>query len=106
MHHHRFLCIVMRWPLHLALLPGAMPSLAQNAAERRNWFNDPFFQITSQAVRCPVPAGSYLTAAEQRAERGTSCWLAGKCARSSAYAYDQDIARALQARPSRAAVSG
>lgn len=108
MHHHhdhqRFRCIVLCWPLHLALLLGPMPCLAQDAAERRNWFNDPFFQIAAQAPRCPVPLGPDLTAAEQRAEahyraeRGTSCWLAGRCARSNAYAYDQDIARALQAR--------
>ena len=106
-HHHdhpRFRCIVLCWPLHLALLLGTMPGLAQDAAQRRNWFNDPFFQIVAQAPRCPVPLGPYLTAAEQRAEahyraeRGTSCWLAGRCARSNAYAYDQDIARALQAR--------
>ena len=95
-HHQRFGYIVPCWPLHLALLLGAVPGLAQDAAERRNWFNDPFFQIAAQAPRCPVPLGPYLTAAEQRAEahdraeRGTSCWLAGRCARSNAYAYDQE----------------
>ena len=94
----------LKWLLPLAALVGAMPLAAQDAAERRNWFNDPFFQIAAQAPRCPVPLGPYLTAAEQRAEahyraeRGTSCWLAGRCARSNAYAYDQEIARALQAR--------
>ena len=94
----------MKWLFWLAALLGTMPLGAQDAAERRNWFNDPFFQIAAQAPRCPVPLGPYLTAAEQRAEahyraeRGTSCWLAGRCARSNAYAYDQDIARALQAR--------
>lgn len=94
----------LKWLFPLAALVGTMPLGAQDAAERRNWFNDPFFQIAAQAPRCPVPLGPYLTAAEQRAEahyraeRGTSCWLAGRCARSNAYAYDQDIARALQAR--------
>ena len=94
----------MKWLFWLAALLGTMPLGAQDAAERRNWFNDPFFQIAAQAPGCPVPLGPYLTAAEQRAEahdraeRGTSCWLAGRCARSNAYAYDQDIARALQAR--------
>ena len=94
----------MKWLLCLAALLGTMPLGAQDAAERRNWFKAPFFQIAAQAPRCPVPLGPYLTAAEQRAEahdraeRGTSCWLAGRCARSNAYAYDQDIARALQAR--------
>jgi len=94
----------LKWLLPLAMLWGAMPLGAQDATERSNWFNDPFFQIAAQAPRCPVPLGPYLTAAEQRAEahyraeRGTSCWLAGRCARSNAYAYDQDIARALQTR--------
>lgn len=94
----------MKWLFWLAALLGTMPLGAQDAAERRNWFKDPFFQIAAQAPGCPVPLGPYLTAAEQRAEahyraeRGTSCWLAGRCARSNAYAYDQDIARALQAR--------
>jgi hypothetical protein len=94
----------LKWLFSLAMLWGAMPLAAQDAAERRNWFSDPFFQIAAQAPRCPVPLGPYLTVAEQRAEahyraeRGTSCWLAGRCARSNAYAYDQDIARALQAR--------
>lgn len=107
-----FQCPVLCGPLHLtllaalfvALLLAALPGAAQDTAERRNWFNDPFFQIAAQAPHCPVPLGPLLTAAEQRAEahyraeRGTSCWLAGRCARSNAYAYDQDIARALQAR--------
>lgn len=29
-----------------------MPLGAQDAAERRNWFKDPYFQIAAQAPRC------------------------------------------------------
>jgi osmotically-inducible protein OsmY len=54
---------------------------------------------------CPKPAGPRVTAAERRAqsqrraEKGTTCWLAKEqeCERSSTYAYDRDIATAIQA---------
>jgi hypothetical protein len=52
---------------------------------------------------CPTPAGPFVTEAEHRAEahhraeKGTSCWLAGDCERANAYAYDRDIAAALRA---------
>jgi hypothetical protein len=74
---------------------------AARADERRNWFDDPFFQFVAEQPGCPEPAGPRLTEAEQhaqahgRAERGTSCWLAGDCARASAYAYDRGIAERL-----------
>lgn len=73
------------------------------APERRNWFGDPFFQATSGMPDCPVPLGPMLTAEEQRhqahyrAERGTSCWLAGRCAESNAYRGDQALGARVQA---------
>jgi hypothetical protein len=89
------------FPLLLLLLAfglaGAQP------AEYRNWYHDPFFQISSAIDGCPLPAGPYQTESEQRlqahhrAEEGTSCWLAGKCERSNSYAYDQDIAASIRA---------
>lgn len=72
-------------------------------ADRRNWFEDPFFQVASGLPGCPVPEGPLLTFDEQRreahwrAERGTSCWLAGKCRDSSAYRYDKTLAPQVQA---------
>jgi len=69
--------------------------------ERRNWHNDPFFQISSGMMECPAPRGPYVTRtqmlaeAHHRAERGTSCWLAGKCDRPTSYHYDRDIAAAF-----------
>ena len=77
-------------------------ALAQQLPQKRNWFNDPFFQVSAQVPNCPVPAGPFLTEQERRAqahyraERGTSCWLAGNCDRPSSYAYDQGIAEDLQ----------
>ena len=37
-------------------------------------------------------------AAHSRAERGTSCWLAGRCATPNAYADDRDIAQSVRVR--------
>ena len=75
---------------------------ARAGGEERNWFDDPFFRISTSLADCPEPAGPYVTEAEMRgqshhrAEKGTSCWLAGQCDRPSSYAYDADIAVALR----------
>lgn len=71
---------------------------------RKNWFNDPFFQVRSGAPHCPTPLGPLLTEDEMkseshsRVERGTSCWMAGKCAQPNAYLYDAALAKSVQAR--------
>ena len=81
----------------------ASTALAQQSPERRNWFDDPFFQVSDKVPNCPVPAGPFITEAERRvqshgrAERGTTCWLVGKCERPNSYTYDKDIAQAVQA---------
>lgn len=86
-----------------ALLQAAPQATAQPAPPRHNWFGDPFFQVSDHIAGCPEPAGPRLTERErrvrshERAERGTTCWLAGQCDRHSAYAYDADIAQAAQA---------
>jgi hypothetical protein len=70
---------------------------------RRNFFNDPFGQVTSGLPGCPVPEGPLLTEEEAkrethwRAERGTSCYRSGRCRLPNAYRYDTEIfPRALQ----------
>lgn len=86
--------------LLLAGLAWAQTGLAQ---ERRNWFDDPFFQVSSGLPHCPVPLGPLFTEEEQRRqahyriERGTSCWLAGKCRDSNAYRYDKGLAPQVEA---------
>ena len=88
-----------------ALYAGLLgPAGADPAAEDlQNWFNDPFFQITSHVRDCPVPAGPFVSEsdrrvqAHRRAEKGTTCWLARECDRPNAYAYDEDIAAAFKA---------
>lgn len=89
---------------------GALLALCGTPArseELRNWFNDPFFQLTAAIPGCQEPAGPRVSAAERqaqshrRAEKGTTCWLAQEqdCEHPSAYAYDSSIARSIQSMP-------
>ena len=80
-----------------------------SSPEKKNWFEDPFFQVSAGLPGCAPPNGPLLTFEEQRkeahwrVERGTSCWLAGKCRDSNAYRYDKTLAgpvnQALRAVP-------
>jgi len=86
-----------------ALVLGlGLAAAARSAEELRNWFDDPFFQISSSLPDCPLPAGPFVSEADKRvqahrrAEKGTTCWLAGECERPNAYAYDRDIAEAFR----------
>ena len=85
------------------MLAAARCAADGGANERRNAFNDPFFQMAAGIAGCPLPAGPYITDEERRlqshnrAERGTTCWLAGQCERPKFYDYDAEIAAALQA---------
>jgi hypothetical protein len=69
----------------LALLGLAAACQGQAPETTHNGFDDPFFQIASAVPDCPPPAGPFVTEAEHRAEahhraeKGTSCWLAGGC---------------------------
>ena len=87
----------------LTLLAAVVMARAQAGGDVRNWYDDPFFQVSAALPDCPPPAGPFVTETEMRvqshhrAEKGTSCWLAGECDRPTAYAYDRDIASAFQA---------
>ncbi|CAB3755543.1 BON domain-containing protein [Paraburkholderia humisilvae] len=78
-------------------------STASVATERKNWFNDPFFELSHAMTDCPVPLGPLMTRAQMeddahyRVERGTTCWLAHKCTKPNSYMYDQPIADAIRA---------
>lgn len=67
------------------------------AQERRNYFDDPFVQITSGLADCPIPEGPLISLDEMRSqahgrvERGTSCYRSGRCRLPNAYLYDQEI---------------
>lgn len=70
------------------------PALAQ---ERKNYSQDPFTQVTSGLAGCPVPDEPRVTLAEMRAEaharseRGTRCYMSGRCRLPNSYLYDKEI---------------
>ena len=72
------------------------------ADSRANYFNDPFVQVTNGIADCPVPEGPLITEAEMRAqahsraERGTSCFLSGRCRLPNSYLYDKEIIPRVQ----------
>ncbi len=87
----------------LALCAACVAALAQASPaaaprERRaNYFNDPFLRVTQAIADCPTPEGPMITEAEMRAEshyrteRGTSCYLSGRCRLPNSYLYDREI---------------
>jgi len=88
------------WAAGCATVIAALviPVEAAELTERRNWFDDPFVQVTTGLPACPVPDGPLLTQEQMRreahdhAERGTSCYMAGRCRLPNAYLYDKEIA--------------
>lgn len=84
-------------------LLGLCAGLQAAEPVKQNYFNDPFVQATA-GLACAVPAGPEITPEEKqaqshyRAERGTSCYQAGRCRLPNSYLYDADIvARAKKA---------
>ena len=67
---------------------------AASAEPLKNHYNDPFVQVTKAIAACPQPRGPFMTAREAQAEahprieRGTTCFMAGKCKEPNAYRYD------------------
>ncbi len=70
---------------------------AAAAQERRNWFDDPFVQVTAALPGCPVPAPPGMTEEEMRAEAtcGPSTAPAatgsGRCRLPNSYLYDKEL---------------
>jgi hypothetical protein len=68
----------------------------------KNHYNDPFIQVTNGIAQCPLPKGPFMTLAEANAEahprieRGTTCFMSGKCKEPNAYRYDAQIAAAAK----------
>jgi hypothetical protein len=94
----------MRSLREAALAAAALSSCASASGGeplRLNPFNDPFIVATSGGRTCPVPLGPAYTEAQvreqshHRAERGTTCWLEGRCAEPNAYRGDARIAQAV-----------
>ena len=82
-----------------AALAIALPCLALHvdAQAPRTYLLDPFAQATSGYEGCPAVAPPVLdekqmrAQAHSRAERGTSCCLAGTCECGSPYQHDAEI---------------
>jgi hypothetical protein len=68
----------------------------------KNHYNDPFLQVTNAIKNCPQPRGPFMTVKEAqmeahpRIERGTTCFMTGKCIEPNAYRYDVRIAATAQ----------
>ncbi|MGA7985238.1 MAG: BON domain-containing protein [Burkholderiales bacterium] len=83
--------------LGLGAIAAAVGCGRAAADERGNYFNDPFVQVTRGIADCPVPEGPMITKAQMRAEahsrieRGTSCYLSGRCRLPNSYLYDKEI---------------
>jgi hypothetical protein len=85
----------------LAALP--VSHAAERVEESRNWFDDPFFAVSSSIGSCQLPRGPLMTKEEMdhdshaRVERGTRCYQQGECRRPNSYLYDPDIAAQVRA---------
>jgi hypothetical protein len=83
---------LQRW-LILALFAAGVAG----AQERRNWFDDPFLEVTSALPGCKAPAPPGMTEEEMRAEahvrsqHGTSCYRVGRCRLPNSYLYDKEL---------------
>lgn len=68
------------------------------AQEKKNFFQDPFLQVTSAIPNCPTPEPPGMTeqelreAAHVRAQAGVSCHTSGRCRLPNSYLYDKEIA--------------
>lgn len=87
----------------IALLIALLIAPPAPAADpQHNPFGDPFLQVTGGLGHCPVPqeptytAEQYAAEAHDRAQRGVSCWMAGRCRLHSAYLYDPEIVPRVQ----------
>ncbi len=83
--------------LHMLLMLMGALGLAAGAEEPRSYQLDPFTQATDGFASCPSAKPPVLTEQEmrvqahERAERGTSCCLAGTCECGGAYKRDPEI---------------
>ncbi|MFI4954214.1 MAG: BON domain-containing protein, partial [Burkholderiales bacterium] len=87
---------IRRFALIVATAAAALPA-ASPADDGGSYQLDPFAQATSGFAACPTVPPPTLTLeqmraqAHQRAERGTSCCLAGTCECGGAYKRDPEI---------------
>lgn len=86
----------------LLLLLSLLACVAAAEEPRRNAFDDPFLQVTSELPGCPVPRPPGFTEEEVRkeahvrAQHGTSCYRVGRCRLPNSYLYDKEIIPRVQ----------
>jgi hypothetical protein len=96
------IALFRRGPIAIAALVLCAPVPAEEKPELKNWFGDPYFQLTREIASCPEPLGPYMSEAEalryshHRAERGTRCYQEKRCRLPSSYDYDREIAASIQ----------
>jgi hypothetical protein len=84
-------------PALAALLACTVAVAAADEPLKVNPFDDPFIAITKALPACPEPApptfddAQFRAEAHDRAQRGVSCWMAGRCRLHNAYLYDKEI---------------
>jgi hypothetical protein len=94
--------IFSRAPIAVAALVLCGAAAAEDSPPLKNWFGDPFFQLTREIASCPEPLGPLMSEAEalryshHRAERGTRCYQEKRCRLPSSYDYDREIAASIQ----------
>jgi hypothetical protein len=78
-------------------LTSCLCAKADAEPPRINPFDDPFIVVTAEMPTCPRPAPpmfndeQFRAEAHDRAQRGVSCWMAGRCRLHNAYLYDREI---------------
>jgi hypothetical protein len=83
------------------LCAGAAFGAQADDVLKANPFGDPFIAATTGGPACPAPLGpaytdkQVLEQSHHRAERGTTCWLEGRCPEPNAYRADPRIAQAV-----------
>jgi len=88
--------------LSVAIVLAGVAASSSVADERRNYFDDPFVQLTHGIADCPAPEGPLMTEAGSRieahvrSERGTRCYLEGRCRLPNSYQYDKGIMALVQ----------
>jgi hypothetical protein len=86
-----------RFPAFPLVALAIMAVAPASAEEPRTYLLDPFVQATAGYPGCPEGKPPILTeqemriTAHERAERGTSCCLAGTCECGGAYKHDPEI---------------
>lgn len=92
----------LRVSLAIAAIMLCGHAIARDQPGMKNWFGDPFFQLTREIDSCPQPLGPLMSEdgalrySHHRAERGTRCYLEKRCRLPSSYDYDREIAARIQ----------